>query len=125
MQGVNTRISGNLYSRINSNGAWADATDISSQLIANTWQYVAYTVNSQGIAVYLNGNEVGNAKSDLSACFTNNFLSKMTDARVGSSNIWGDSDISSAKFGSVSIYNTALTDEKVEALYNQENKLDK
>ncbi len=116
-----TRISANLYSRINSNGEWADATDISTPLTANTWQYVTYTVNSRGIAVYLNGNEVGKATNDLSACFTNNFLAKMTDVRVGSGNIWGDPDISSAKFSNVAIYNTALTDEEVEALYNQEN----
>ena len=48
-----TRISANLFGRINSNGAWADATAISKSLTANTWQYVTYTVDSQGIAVYL------------------------------------------------------------------------
>lgn len=115
-----TRISANLFSRINSNGSFADATDISTTLTSNTWQYVTYTVNSKGIYVYLNGNQVGNVKNDLTACFTNNFLSKMKDVRVGSGNIWGDPDIASAKFDNVSIYNMALNDEEVEALYNQE-----
>ena len=60
-----TRISANLFSRINSNGAWADATEISKPLKANTWQYVTYTVNSEGIAVYVDGDEVGSAKGNL------------------------------------------------------------
>lgn len=115
-----TRISGNLFSRINSNGAWGDATEISKPLKANTWQYVTYTVNSEGITVYVDGNEVGSVKSNLTACFADNFLSNMTDARVGSGNIWGDVDIASAKFDNVSIYNTALTDQQVEALYTEE-----
>jgi arabinan endo-1,5-alpha-L-arabinosidase len=115
-----TRISANLYGRINANGAWADATEISEPLKANTWEYVTYTVNSKGIHVYVNGNEVGKQEKDLTACFVNNFLSKMTDVRVGSGNIWGDPDIASAKFDNVSIYSTALTDQEVECLYNQE-----
>ena len=116
-----TRISANLYSRINANGAYADATEISKPLTANTWQYVTYTVNSEGISVYVDGNEVGSAKKDLTACFTNDFLSNMRDVSVGSGNIWGDADIASAKFDNVSIYNTALTDQEVEALYNEES----
>lgn len=115
-----TRISANLFSRINSNGAWADATEISKPLKANTWQYVTYTVNSEGIAVYVDGDEVGSAKGNLTACFADDFLSNMTDVRVGSGNIWGDADISSAKFDNVSVYDTALTDQQVEALYNEE-----
>ncbi|BCZ46633.1 hypothetical protein psyc5s11_27000 [Clostridium gelidum] len=115
-----TRISANLYSRINANGAFADATEITKPLKANTWQYVTYTVNSEGIVVYVDGNEVSRVQKDLAACFTNDFLSNMIDVRVGSGNIWGDADISNAKFDNVSIYNTALTDKEVEALYNQE-----
>jgi arabinan endo-1,5-alpha-L-arabinosidase len=115
-----TRISANLYSRINANGAYADATEITKPLSANTWQYVTYTVNSEGISVYVDGSEVGNAKKDLTACFANDFLKNMTDVSVGSGNIWGDADIASAKFDNVSIYNTALTDQEVEALYNEE-----
>lgn len=116
-----TRISANLFSRINANGAWADATEISNPLSANTWQYVTYTVEAKGIHVYVNGAEVGRAEKDIAACFENNFLANMTDVRVGSGNIWGDADIASAKFDNVAIYDTALTDQQVEALYNEEN----
>ena len=115
-----TRISANLYSRINANGAYADATEISKPLTGNTWQYITYTVNSEGISVYVDGNEVNSVKKDLTACFSNNFLSNMTDVSVGSGNIWSDADIASAKFDNVSIYDTALTDQQVEALYNEE-----
>ena len=69
-----TRISANLFGRINSNGVWADATTISKSLKGNTWQYVTYTVDSQGIAVYLNGVQVGTAPKDLTQSFANNFL---------------------------------------------------
>ncbi len=115
-----TRISANLYSRINANGAYADVTEITKPLTANTWQYVTYTVNSEGIAVYVDGNEVGSAQKDLTACFVDDFLSNMNDVRIGSGNIWGDADIASAKFDNISIYNTTLTDQEVEAIYNKE-----
>jgi arabinan endo-1,5-alpha-L-arabinosidase len=115
-----TRISSNLYGRINANGSYADATEISEGLKADTWEYVTYTVNSKGIHMYINGNEVGSAQKDLAACFKGDFLSNMKDVRVGSGDIWSDADIAAAKFDNIAIYNTSLTDEEVEALYNQE-----
>ncbi|AGF59399.1 arabinan endo-1,5-alpha-L-arabinosidase [Clostridium saccharoperbutylacetonicum] len=115
-----TRISANLYGRINANGSYTDATEISEGLKVNTWEYVTYTVNSKGIHVYVNGNEVGSAQKDLAACFKDDFLSNMKDVRVGSGDIWSDTDIAAAKFDNIAIYNTSLTDEEVEALYNQE-----
>lgn len=116
-----TRMSANLFSRINSNGVWADATSISKPLTGNKWKYVSYTVNSQGIAVYLNGVKVGAAHHDLTQAFSNNFLSRLTDVRVGSGNIWGDEDIASAKFDNVTIFNTALTEDEADTLYNKES----
>jgi arabinan endo-1,5-alpha-L-arabinosidase len=115
-----TRMSANLFSRINANGAFADATEISKPLTANTWQYVTYTVSPKGIYVYVNGTEVSRAEKDISACFENNFLANMIDVRIGSGNIWGDADIAAAKFDDVTIFNTALSDQEAEALYNQE-----
>ena len=46
----------------------------------------------------------------------------MTDVRVGSGNIWGDMDISKAKFDNITVFNTALSDKEVEGLYNSEVK---
>lgn len=115
-----TRISANLFGRINANGAWADATEISKSLKGNKWEYVTYTVNADGIIVYVDGNEVGRQDKDISACFKDNFLALMTDVRIGSGNIWNDKDISNAKFDNVALYNVALNDKQVEALYNEE-----
>lgn len=119
-----TRISANLYGRINANGAYSDATEISKPLEGNKWEYVTYTVKADGIVVYVDGNEVARQDKDISACFNDNFLALMTDVRVGSGNIWSDRDIANAKFDNVSIYNVALTDKQVEALYNEETKVE-
>ena len=119
-----TRISANLFGRINANGAWSDATEISKPLEGNKWEHVTYTVSSTGIVVYVDGNEVARQDKDISACFNDNFLALMTDVRVGSGNIWSDMDIANAKFDNVSVYNVALSDKQVEALYNDEVKQD-
>lgn len=119
-----TRISANLFGRINSNGAWSDATNISKPIEGNKWEYVTYTVKSDGIVVYLNGNEVSRDTKDISACFKNNFLALMTDVRVGSGNIWGDMDIANAKFDNIAVFNKALSESEVEGLYNSEIKTD-
>ena len=115
-----TRISANLFGRINANGAWSDATEISKPLEGNKWEYVTYTVSPTGIVVYVDGNEVARQDKDIAACFKDNFLALMTDVRVGSGNIWSDADIANAKFDNVLVYNTALNDKQVEALYNDE-----
>lgn len=117
-----TRISANLFGRINANGAWSDATEVSKQLEGNKWEYVTYTVSSTGIVVYVDGNEVARQDKDIAACFNDNFLALMKDVRVGSGNIWNDMDIANAKFDNVSVYNVALSDKQVEALYNDETK---
>jgi arabinan endo-1,5-alpha-L-arabinosidase len=117
-----TRMSANLWARINANGAWADATTVSKELTGNTWQYVAYTVDTEGIKVYLDGELIGSVTADLTNSFTNNFLVNLTDVRVGSGNIWGDKDISDAKFDNVSIYNKALAENDIATLYQMERK---
>ncbi|MDU2489953.1 MAG: glycoside hydrolase family 43 C-terminal domain-containing protein [Clostridium celatum] len=113
-----TRISANLFGRINANGAWSDVTSISNPLESNKWEYVTYTVNPDGIVVYVNGDEVGRDNKDISVCFKDNFLALMTDVKVGSGNIWGDMDIANAKFDNITVFNTALSDKEVEGLYN-------
>lgn len=117
-----TRISTNLFGRINANGAWSDVTSISNPLERNKWEYITYTVKPYGIVVYVNGDEVGRDNKDISVCFKDNFLALMTDVRVGSGNIWGDMDISNAKFDNITVFNTALSDKEVEGLYNSEVK---
>ena len=119
-----TRLGANLFGRINANGAYSDVTSIANPLEGNKWEYVTYTVKSDGIVVYVNGDEVGRDNKDISACFKDNFLSLMTDVRVGSGNIWGDMDIANAKFDNIAFFNTALSDKQVEGLYNSEVSID-
>ncbi|MDO5516073.1 MAG: family 43 glycosylhydrolase [Clostridium sp.] len=116
-----TRISANLYGRINAD-AFSDATEISKPLESNTWQYVTYTVGKDGIVVYVNGEEVSRQDKDISACFQNNILSQINNVRVGSGAIWGDADIAEAEFDDIAIFDCALSDKEAEALYNEENK---
>jgi glucan-binding YG repeat protein len=113
-----TRIGANLFARINASTGWIDTG--ATGLPSNTWKYVTYTVDPTGISVYVNGKQVNRSNKDISASFQNNVLAGMTDVRVGSGNIFGDSDLASAKFDNVAVYNTALTAQQVEALYNQE-----
>lgn len=115
-----TRISANLFGRINANGSYADATEITKPLEGEKWEYVTYTVSKDGIVVYVDGGEVSRVNKDISQCFLENFLANMTDVRVGSGNIWSDMDIADAKFDNVEMYDKALTPKQVEALYNEE-----
>ena len=116
-----TRISANLYGRINAD-AFSDATEISKPLESNVWQLVTYTVGKNGIVVYLNGEEVSRQDKDISACFKENLLSQMNNIRIGSGAIWGDANIARAKFDDIEIFDSSLTDKEVEALYNEEVK---
>lgn len=115
-----TRIGANLLARINANGGWIDTG--ATGLPSNTWQYVTYTVDPTGLSVYLNGKQVARVNKSIPSSFENNVLAGMTDVRVGSGNIFGDSDLASAKFDNVAVFNTSLTGQQVEALYKQENE---
>lgn len=113
------RISANLLARINDGkGGWIDTA--ATGLPSNTWQYVTYTIDPSGLSVYLNGKEVSRVNKDISSSFENDILAGMTDVRVGSGNIFGDSDLASAKFDNVTVFKTSLTGQQVEALYNKE-----
>lgn len=115
-----TRISANLYGRINANGKWGDVTSLEGSLQDDTWHYVAYTVNYTGIVVCLDGQEIGNIRASLEECFQDQFLAGMTDVRVGSGNIWGDADIAHASFDRIAFYDTPLSVAELIALYKQE-----
>ncbi|MNP03846.1 hypothetical protein D3C76_957440 [compost metagenome] len=69
----------------------------------------------------MDGLKVGKVDNNLAQSFNDNFLAKLIDVRVGSGNIWGDQDIASAQFDNVAIFNTALSEAEVDALYYEEN----
>ncbi|BBF43826.1 large putative protein with C-terminal endonuclease I domain [Lachnospiraceae bacterium KM106-2] len=112
-----TRISGNLISRINCNDSYSDVTQFTKQLKSNTWQYLVYTVSPNGIKTYLDGELIGEDLKDLSGCFKNHVIDKMTDVRVGSGNIWNDRDVAYGKFDNVAFYSEVLSGKEIQSVY--------
>lgn len=115
-----TRIGANLIARINANAY----SDVQGALLTtngerDTWQHVVYTVDTQGIRVYLNGVLVGEEEKNISDCFKKNKtgIAMAKDVYVGSGYIWGDEDVRNAKFDDVKIYFGALTATEVAELY--------
>ena len=115
-----TRIGANLIARINAN-AYSDVQGalLSTNGGRDTWEHVVYTVDPQGIKVYLNGELVGEETKDLADCFRKNKtgISQAKDVMVGSGAIWGDEDVRSAQFDDVKGYFGALTATEVKELY--------
>ena len=116
-----TRIGANLIARINAN----NYSDVTGSLLSTSgerevWQHVAYTVDPQGIKVYLNGELVGQENKDISDCFkkNNTGICRATDVYVGSGFIWNDEDCRSCLFDDVRVYNGVLTLTEINTLYN-------
>lgn len=116
-----TRIGANLIARINANN-YSDVTNsmLSTNGEREVWQHVAYTVDPQGIKVYLNGELIGQENKDISDCFKKNStgICRVTDVSVGSGFIWDDEDCRSCLFDDVRIYNGVLTLNEINTLYN-------
>lgn len=120
-----TRIGANLIARINAN-AYSDVqgTLLTTNGERDVWQHVVYTVDPNGIRVYLNGELVGEEEKDLADCFKKNKtgISQTKDVMVGSGAIWDDEDCQNALFDDVMIYNGVLTSSEVAALYSTNTK---
>lgn len=116
-----TRIGANLIARINANG-YSDVQGdlLSSSGVRNEWEQIVYTVNSNGIKVYLNGQLVGEEQKNIATCFdnTNEFsIQKAVNVSVGSGFIWNDEDVRNARFDDVKIYDGTLTGEEIMNMY--------
>ena len=117
-----TRIGANLIARINAN----NYSDVQGSLLSTSgergvWEHVAYTVDPNGIKVYLNGELVGEEKKDISDCFRKNKtgISQAKDVMVGSGHIWDDEDCRNALFDDVCVYDGVLTASEVQGLCMQ------
>lgn len=115
-----TRIGANLIARINANAY----SDVQGALLTTNgerdiWQHVAYTVDPNGIKVYLNGELVGEEEKDIADCFKKNKtgISQAKNVSVGSGFIWDDEDCQNALFDDVMVYNGILTAAEVAELY--------
>lgn len=113
-----TRISADLQPCINAD----ENTDIISYPIKrNEWHHIAYSVDSKGIKLYLDGKLVRMTSEDLSTCFDASLessIQKATDICVGSGLVYGAEDIQNAAFDDVSIYSTALSSEQITQIYS-------
>ena len=117
-----TRIGANLLARINANGY----SDVQNELLHSNgyrdqWEKVVYTVNPNGVRVYLNGVLVGEEQKDLSGCFdsSNAFsIQKAAHVALGNGVIFGDEDVRNVKYDDVEIYSGILTADEVLASYN-------
>ena len=116
-----TRIGANLIARINAN-AYSDVMGalLSTSGERDVWQHVVYTVDPQGIKVYLNGELVGEEVNKNSDCFLKNQtgISQAKDVMVGSGYIWDDEDVRDARFDDVKVYSGVLGAADVQELYN-------
>lgn len=115
-----TRIGANLIARINAN----NYSDVMGSLLTtngtrDVWQHVAYTVDPNGIKVYLNGELVGEEEKNLSDCFKKNAsgISQAKHVSVGSGYIWDDEDCQNAQFDDVMIYAGVLSGAEIKTLY--------
>jgi len=119
-----TRIGVNLIARINANGY----SDVQGDLLTsggmrNEWEQIVYTVNPNGIRVYLNGRLIGEEKKDIASCFDNSnaaSIHKAINVAVGSGFIWNDEDVRSAMFDDVKIYYGTLTAAEILDAYNKD-----
>lgn len=118
-----TRIGANLIGRINA----VDYSDAFGNKIvpADEWHMVMYSVGTNGIRVYLDGELVVEDVKDISGCFnTANAacIQNATDVMVGAGHIWNDEDVRGGKFDLVKVYNGVFTQEEVTSAYQKSVK---
>jgi beta-xylosidase len=115
-----TRIGANLIGRINANDYSDAVPGIAYGELTDKWQLVTYTVDTKGIKVYLNGNQIVYDKKDISNCFSgkNAAIQNANHIMVGAGDIWSDEDCRNALFDDVRIYDTALTASEISSLYD-------
>lgn len=118
-----TRIGANLIGRINA----VDYSDAfgNKPVPADEWHMVMYSVGTNGIRVYLDGELVTEDAKNISGCFdTANAacIQNATDVMVGCGHIWNDEDVRGGKFDLVKVYNGVFTADEVRSAYQKSVK---
>ncbi|MCI9447988.1 MAG: family 43 glycosylhydrolase [Lachnospiraceae bacterium] len=112
-----TRISAGLAAEINAN---AQAKTEGLTLKRQEWHHIAYSVNPQGMKLYVDGKLSSALSADLSRCFDvsqDQCIRKASNVSLGSGLIYGTEDVRDVKYDDVAIYNVALSDSQVEEIY--------
>ncbi|QFJ54499.1 lipocalin-like domain-containing protein [Pseudobutyrivibrio xylanivorans] len=115
-----TRIGANLIGRINANNYSDAVPGLNYKSLTGKWQHVTYTVDPNGIKVYLDGNQIVYDKKDISTCFSGRdaAIQNVNHVMVGAGDIWTDEDCRDALFDDIRIYDTALTASEVKSVYD-------
>ena len=119
-----TRISANLSCQINA-GSYVNSSDF--ELKRNEWHHVAYSVNTKGVKLYLDGTLVRSTSKDLSKCFDtslSNCIQNATNISIGSGLIYGNEDVRDVKFDDVAVYSAALSTKQIDEIYQQDTLKD-
>lgn len=86
---------------------------------------VVYSVGTEGIRVYLDGELLTEDAKDISGCFdkaNDACIQNATDVMVGAGFIWNDEDVRGGKFDLVKVYNGVFTPEEVRSAYQKTAK---
>lgn len=113
-----TRLSADISPSINAN---VEAKGLSYEMERDEWHHVAYSVNSEGLRLFVDGKIVGALLQDLSSCFDKSLedcIQKTENISIGSGVVYGTEDVQSARFDDVAIYSAALSDEQVAEIYS-------
>lgn len=114
-----TRIGTNLIGRVNAANNYSDAIP-KDLLQRGKWQHVIYTVNNNGIKVYLNGQLIVYDEKDISSCLDStksDSIQKANNVMVGAGAIWNDEDCRNTKFDDIAVYDVAVTEKEAALLY--------
>ena len=82
------------------------------------WSYITYTVDSDGIKVYVNGDIRNELSASLRRGLTNDVVSQINDIRIGSGTISSKTDVANASFDDIEFYSVALDAKTISSKYN-------
>lgn len=82
------------------------------------WSYITYTVASDGVKVFVNGDPRNNNDINLAAGLASNVISQINDIRIGSGTLASDEDVADASFDDIEFYSVALDSATIASKYN-------
>lgn len=83
------------------------------------WTHIVYTIASDGIKVYVNGDLRNTNTFNLTPGLANEIISQMDDIRIGSGTISASSDVSNVSFDDIEFYSVALDASTISSKYNE------
>ena len=119
-----TRINADLSASIHAN---ASAESETYTISRGEWHHIAWSVDAEGMKLYVDGKGVRELSQDLSECFNTSLekcIQKVENVRVGSGMIKGTEDVRDVKYDDIAVYNAALTADQVKEIYTTDTLKD-